>query len=211
MNAEKVALTELKPYPNNPRKGNVKLIAESLSEYGQYKPITVNKATNEILVGNHTYAAAQSLGWTEIEAVFIEVDAETAAKIVLVDNRASDLGGYDNNALLELLERLNDLEHTGYGEDEFDDVLARIEEEKTPSVIQGLSDKGQKEIASQIENLAERYKAVDTKVFMVELENAIYIWTIEQLGKYRLKTGALSNSDALVKLLEENYGEKAPE
>ena len=211
MNAEKVALTELKPYPNNPRKGNVKLIAESLSEYGQYKPITVNKATNEILVGNHTYAAAQSLGWTEIEAVFIEVDAETAAKIVLVDNKATDLSEYDNNALLELLERLNDLEHTGYGDDEFDDVLARIEEEKTPSVIQGLSDNGQREIASQIENLAERYKAVDTKVFMVELENAVYIWTIEQLGKYRAKTGALSNSDALVKLLEENYGEKAPE
>ena len=47
-------------------------------------------------------------------------------------------------------------------------------------------------------------KAVDTRVFMVELENALYIWVIEQLGKYRHKTGALSNSDALVKLLEEN-------
>lgn len=211
MNTEKIAINELTPYPNNPRKGNIKLIAESLSEYGQYKPIIVNKFNNQILVGNHTHAAAKSLGWTEIEVAYVEVDEETAAKIVLVDNRASDLGGYDNNALLELLERLNDLEHTGYGDDEFDDVLARIEEEKTPSVLQGLSDKGQKEIASQIENLAERYKAVDTKVFMVELENAVYIWTIEQLGKYRLKTGALSNSDALVKLLEENYSEKVPQ
>lgn len=211
MNAEKIALDALTPYPNNPRRGNIKLIAESLSEYGQYKPIIVNKLNNQILVGNHTHAAAKSLGWTEIEVAYVEVDEETAAKIVLVDNRASDLGGYDNNALLELLERLNDLEHTGYGDDEYDDVLARIEEEKTPSVLQGLSDKGQREIASQIENLAERYKAVDTKVFMVELENAVYIWTIEQLGKYRAKTGALSNSDALVKLLEENYGEKAPQ
>jgi hypothetical protein len=210
MNAVKVKIEELKQYPNNPRRGNTKLIAESLSEYGQYKPIIVNKLNNEILVGNHTYAAAKTLGWKEIEVTYIEVDAETAAKIVLVDNRATDLSGYDNNALLELLERLNDLEHTGYGEDEYDDVLARIEEEKTPRVIDGLAKNGQQEIASQIEGLAERYKAVDTKVFMVELENTIYIWTIEQLGRYRVKTGAMSNSDALVKLLEENYDEKAP-
>jgi len=211
MIAVKVALNELQPYPNNPRKGNVKLIAESLSEYGQYKPITVNRATGQILVGNHTYAAAKELGWKEIAVTYIEVDEETAAKIVLIDNRATDLSEYDNNALLELLERLNDLEHTGYGDEEFDDVLAKLEEENTPRVIDGLAKNGQDEIASQIETLADRYKAVDTRVFMVELENTLYIWVIEQLGKYRHKTGALSNSDALVKLLEENYNEKAPQ
>lgn len=211
MIAVKVALNELQPYPNNPRKGNVKLIAESLNEYGQYKPITVNRATGQILVGNHTYAAAKELGWKEIAVTYIEVDEETAAKIVLIDNRATDLSEYDNNALLELLERLNNLEHTGYGDEEFDDVLAKLEEENTPRVIDGLAKNGQDEIASQIETLADRYKAVDTRVFMVELENTLYIWVIEQLGKYRHKTGALSNSDALVKLLEENYNEKAPQ
>jgi len=210
MNAVKVAVDTLKSYPKNPRKGDVKLIAESLTEYGQYKPIVVNSVNNEILVGNHTYAAAKSLGWKEIDVTYIEADPETAAKIVLIDNRTSDLSGYDNNALLELLERLDSLEHTGYGDDEFDDVLAKIEEEKTPSVKEAIKTNSLDEIAGQIEGLAERYKAVDTKVFMVELENHVYIWTIEQLGKQRLKSGAQSNSDALVKLLEENYGETAP-
>jgi hypothetical protein len=210
MNAVKIAVDTLKPYPKNPRKGDVKLIAESLTEYGQYKPIVVNSVNNEILVGNHTYAAAKSLGWKEIDVTYIEADPETAAKIVLIDNRASDLSGYDNNALLELLERLDNLEHTGYGDDEFDDVLAKIEEEKTPSVKEAIKTNSLDEIAGQIEGLAERYKAVDTKVFMVELENHVYIWTIEQLGKQRLKSGAQSNSDALIKLLEENYGETAP-
>jgi len=211
MNAVKVAVGDLKAYPKNPRRGNIKLIAESLAEYGQYKPIVVNSVTNEILVGNHTYEAAKSLGWKEINVTYIEADAETAAKIVLIDNRASDLSGYDNNALLELLERLDSLEHTGYGDDEFDDVLARIEEEKTPSVKEAITKNSLDEIAGQIEGLAERYKAVDTKVFMVELENHVYIWTIEQLGKQRVKTGAQSNSDALVKLLETHFNEKAPE
>jgi len=211
MNAVKVAVDTLKPYPKNPRKGDVKLIAESLTEYGQYKPIVVNSVNNEILVGNHTYAAAKSLGWKEIDVTYIEADPETAAKIVLIDNRTSDLSGYDNNALLELLERLDNLEHTGYGDDEFDDVLAKIEEEKTPSVKEAIKTNSLDEIAGQIEGLAERYKAVDTKVFMVELENHVYIWTIEQLGKQRLKSGAQSNSDALVKLLETHFNEKAPE
>jgi ParB-like chromosome segregation protein Spo0J len=211
MKAVKVSVDELKAYPKNPRRGNIKLIAESLTEYGQYKPIVVNSVNNEILVGNHTFEAAKTLGWKEIDVTYIEADAETAAKIVLIDNRASDLSGYDNNALLELLERLDSLEHTGYGDDEFDDVLAKIEEEKTPSVKEAITKNSLDEIAGQIEGLAERYKSVDTKVFMVELENHVYIWTIEQLGKQRLKSGAQSNSDALVKLLEENYGEKAPE
>ena len=211
MKAVKVSVDELKAYPKNPRRGNIKLIAESLAEYGQYKPIVVNSVNNEILVGNHTFEAAKTLGWKEIDVTYIEADAETAAKIVLIDNRASDLSGYNNNALLELLERLDSLEHTGYGDDEFDDVLAKIEEEKTPSVKEAITKNNLDEIAGQIEELAERYKAVDTKVFMVELENHVYIWTIEQLGKQRLKSGAQSNSDALVKLLEENYGEKAPE
>jgi len=210
MNAEKVKIEELKQYPNNPRRGNVKLIAESLQEYGQYKPITVNKKTNEILVGNHTYAAAITLGWKEIEVTYVDVDAETAAKIVLIDNRVSDLSKYDNEALLELLETLNSLEHTGYGDDEFDNVLARIEEKKTPSVKEAINGGEQKDISGQIESLAERYQAVDTRVFMVELDNTVYVWAIEQLGRYRLKTGANSNSEALVKLLEENYNDKAP-
>jgi len=61
MKSEKVSIDTIKTYPNNPRRGNVSLIKESLTEYGQYKPITVNLATNQILVGNHTYQAAVEL------------------------------------------------------------------------------------------------------------------------------------------------------
>ena len=72
MNIEQVPVINLKPYPNNPRKGNVDLIAESLEAYGQYKPITVNKRTGEILAGNHTYEAAKKLGWVEISIKFFK-------------------------------------------------------------------------------------------------------------------------------------------
>ena len=42
--------------------------------------------------------------------------------MMLADNRASDLGSYDDNDLLMLLESLNDLEGTGYLPDDLDDL-----------------------------------------------------------------------------------------
>lgn len=109
---ETMPIGDLTPYHRNPRRGNMAAIAESLKARGQYKPIVVNKGTktgiaNEILAGNHTWQAAKSLGWTTIEAVIVDLDADQAAQIVLADNRIADLGGYDTDALAELLESSN--------------------------------------------------------------------------------------------------------
>jgi ParB-like chromosome segregation protein Spo0J len=114
-----VPVADLQPFERNPRRGNVDLIAKSLEANGQYRPIVVNKGThtgrtNEVLAGNHTYAAANRLDWDEIAATFVDVDTETAAKIVVMDNRASDLAKNDPDALGALLSDLSDLEGTGY-------------------------------------------------------------------------------------------------
>ena len=58
---EKTKIKSLRPYPDNPRISNLDLIKESLSEHGQYRPITVNK-DNTILAGNHTWEAMKELG-----------------------------------------------------------------------------------------------------------------------------------------------------
>lgn len=109
-----VPVDSLKPYPGNPRRGNVDSIVKSLERNGQYRPIVVNKRTSEVLAGNHTLLAARKLGWNEIAATFVDVDEDQAARIVLVDNRANDVAGYDDDELRELLESLPDLEGTGY-------------------------------------------------------------------------------------------------
>ncbi len=119
----KVPIAGLKLYGKNPRRGNVAAIAESLAAHGQYRPIVVRQGTNEVLAGNHTLRAAWQLGWVEIAATFVAVDDETAARIVLVDNRASDLGTYDDGALAELLAGLPGLEGTGYDQHDLDRLL----------------------------------------------------------------------------------------
>ena len=116
-----VPLEELATYYRNPRRGNVAAIAESLAVRGQYKPIVVNLGTAtgrrmEILAGNHTYLAARDLGWATIQIVTVDVDEAGAAQIVAADNRLADLGGYDDEDLLAVLELAGDLGGTGYSE-----------------------------------------------------------------------------------------------
>jgi hypothetical protein len=108
------AVDELSPHPKNPRVGDVEAIADSLRAHDQYRPIVVQAATGHVLAGNHTLKAAKSLGWTNIDAVVLDVDDEQALKILLVDNKSGDDSTYDNQLLLEVLGDLPDLEGTGY-------------------------------------------------------------------------------------------------
>ena len=126
VNTEIVEITTLKPYPKNPRRGDVEAIAQSLKVNGQYKPIVVNKRDNTILAGNHTWRAARSLGWTHIAVSFVDVDDYGAQKIVLADNRTSDMSSYDDSKLLDLLQSLSTLDGTGFQQVDLDQLEALI-------------------------------------------------------------------------------------
>lgn len=119
-----VPIGEVKPYPRNPRRGNLTAIIDSLAINQQYRPIVVNQRTNEILAGNHTWQAAHKLKWTHIAVTFVDVDDQQAARIVAVDNRANDIATYDFDQLKELLDTLPDLSGTGYTAEELDNLLA---------------------------------------------------------------------------------------
>jgi hypothetical protein len=221
MKIEKVALTDLKQYHNNPRKGNVSLIADSLKTYGQYKPITVNINTKEILAGNHTFRAAQSLGWSEIDVVFVDVDETTAAKIVAIDNRSSDMGEYDKKVLADLLDSISDLSGTGYSTDEFDDLLAEIQELELPKLSGetrtympelsvGETGQNNTRFTTSLADYAERYAQKATRMLMCDYQNDAYVWLIEKLAQYRTTTGITNNADAILRLVEDAVGEKCP-
>ncbi|WP_039828120.1 ParB N-terminal domain-containing protein [Nocardia testacea] len=124
-----VAITDLIPYPGNPRRGDIEQIAASLRKTGQYRPIVVQRSTSYILAGNHTMQAAASLGWKEIDVHHVDVDDETARRIVLADNRTADKGHYDIAALTELLQDLPDLEGTGYTDADLEALLDSIDTE----------------------------------------------------------------------------------
>lgn len=127
-----VPLDELTPYERNPRRGDVDLIADSLTENGQYRPVVARVGTKQVLAGNHTYYAAARLEWPRIAATWVDVDDDRAARIAAVDNRANDLAGYDDPLRAELLSELADtpagLAGTGYTDQALRAILDSIAE-----------------------------------------------------------------------------------
>jgi len=122
---DSVALNTLESYPTNPRRGDIEAIAQSLKAHGQYRPIVVQYGTNFILAGNHTYKAAKKLGWKKIKITYVDVNEETARKIVLADNRITDLATYNEPLLKSLLTTLPELEGTGFTQAEVE-ILDRL-------------------------------------------------------------------------------------
>jgi len=126
--AVKVRLNDLVPYPQNPRRGDIQAIAESLAYHGQFKPIVVNKNNNQILAGNHTYKAAKRLGWKQVSVVYVDVEPEEARKIMLADNRLNDLANYNEPMLKAVLESFEgNLEGTGFTEADIASLDRQIE------------------------------------------------------------------------------------
>ena len=131
-----VALNTLESYPTNPRRGDIEAIAQSLKAHGQYRPIVVQYGTNFILAGNHTYKAAKKLGWKKIKITYIEVDEESARRIVLADNRLTDLATYNEPLLKSLLTTLPELEGTGFTQAEVE-TLDRLMNGKDKDPVGG--------------------------------------------------------------------------
>lgn len=127
-------ISQLKFYPGNARRGDIDLIAESLQRLGQYKPVVVNtggkcpELADTILAGNHTVMAAQRLGWETIDVHRVDVDDDTAKRIVIVDNKANDQSTYDVEDLVNLLTELPTLEATGFTRDEVDQLLESLDD-----------------------------------------------------------------------------------
>lgn len=125
---EQVSITDLRPHPANPRNGDVETIMDSLRVNDQYRPI-VTARDGTILAGNHTYAAAMELGWQTLAVVRLDLDpgSKEARRIMLADNRTSDLGRYDDALLLELLDNLDTLDGTGYDPHDLDVLRAYLD------------------------------------------------------------------------------------
>lgn len=138
----RIKIAHLRTYHRNAREGDVEAIVGSLLANGQFKPIVVNIGTHtgrpgEVLAGNHTLKAFRELSernpfdatWSSIAAHFVDVDEDMATRIVLADNRTSQLGDFDADALLALL---NDVGTTGTGYtdadlDELEDAWAKTQ------------------------------------------------------------------------------------
>jgi site-specific DNA-methyltransferase (adenine-specific) len=130
-------IDKLKLLPGNPRKGDIQAVARSLEAFGQRKPI-VAISDGTVIAGNHTLQAAQSLGWKKIAVVFVEDNEAKAKAYALADNRTAELGGYDNQALVDLISDVQLLDKelfaaTGWENDDLAELIATLELQQLPT------------------------------------------------------------------------------
>lgn len=123
-----VSVDELHAHPQNPNRGDVDALAQSLDTFGQYRAIVAH-IDGTILAGHHLWQAAKARGHTTIRVEFIDCDEQTARRILVADNRLADLGpGVDPSLLLAVLNDLDILEGTGYS----DEDLALLDRQQNP-------------------------------------------------------------------------------
>lgn len=123
---EYVEVGKLTPHPRNARQGDIGAIITSIQKNGWFGTIVAQRSTGHILAGNHRFQAAVQMGMTHLPVFWVECDDDRALAILVADNRLSDLGTYDNDALLDILSDVNDakmLLETGYDEDDLRRLL----------------------------------------------------------------------------------------
>ena len=106
-----VPLDELVTYPGNARRGSIPVIAESLTQLGQYRSVIVRQREAKplmILAGNHTVQAIAANGESMARVEVIECTDSEAKRINLVDNRSQELATWDGPALAAMLVQLDD-------------------------------------------------------------------------------------------------------
>jgi len=91
---------------------------ESLKSFGQVKPIIGNRRNHEIVAGNGLYIAMSELHkreparWTHIAVAWGDYDEKTQAKLALADNRTAELSSWDDAALAEVCQLIEDEDET---------------------------------------------------------------------------------------------------
>jgi hypothetical protein len=121
---------EMRPHPSNPNRGDVDAIAESIEGIGFYGVVVVHESTGHILIGEHRWTAAQTVGLGEVPAIVVDCDDDTARAIMVGDNEYAKLARWDVERLVAVLEQQRasplGLAATGFGEARFAELVAQL-------------------------------------------------------------------------------------
>lgn len=138
-------LDTIEPAANNPKEHQINNVRASIDRFGYVAPMIVDDRTGRLVVGHgrlESLKARRDAGETPPEGIQTDdtgrwlapvihgwasrSDADAAAYLVL-DNRQTELGGWDHQALADLLDEIGDpdlIELTGWDPADLDELLA---------------------------------------------------------------------------------------
>lgn len=135
LEAVDIPLTEIKPYPNNPRKNDdsIPVVMGSIRKYGFKVPIILDK--DMVIVAGHTrFEAAKLLKLKTVPCIIAsDLTDQECKELRLVDNKTSELSHWDFEMLeSELATISTDLSEFGFGE--MQDYLDSLDMDDIPDL-----------------------------------------------------------------------------
>lgn len=173
---QEVAVNELKLYEMNAKRHDIDGIVESMREFGFVSPVLIDKQYN-VIAGHGRIEAAKQLGMESVPCVFVEgLTEEQRRAYILVDNKLTELGGWDN-ALVEFeLDGITDIDMSAFGFDRLDSWFS--------SGDKGEARDGEEEYAEFLEKFEEKHTTDDcytpTNIYDVVAE-----WVEKEYGVKR--------------------------
>jgi hypothetical protein len=193
---EHIEISSLKEHPDNPRRGDDRAVSESVETNGFFGAVLVQESTGYVLAGNTRLRVATDDGSTTIPGFRLDVDDETAKRILLADNRVSDLAYYDDDALLSLLETVSEesgsLVGTGYDTSSMELLMqAATAAEIMGGVRQGM----------RPSDRAEAYEAADVRSIILPYQGSEFDAVIDALFELRQEMDLDTNAAVVAKLV----------
>ena len=181
MEIRKIPIEKLNPAAYNPRKDlkpgdpEYKKLKRSIQEFGYVEPIVWNKRTGNIVGGHQRYKVLLDMGMSEVDCVVVDLDETKEKALNLALNKIQ--GDWDYLKLKDLLQELDtgefDIELTGFGLDEIEQLLAELPD--------SIEEKGQE---------------------MPQVESRAALGDIWQLGEHRIACGDCTDVKLLERLTE---------
>lgn len=156
-----IDIDAITPHPSNPKAHDLDSLAASIARFGFVEPVVVDQRTglnvsghgrvkaltvlrdsgadapDGITVRKGAWLAPVFVGWSSAD------DTEAEAALIAL-NRVGESGGWDHDALLTLLERLQGVDGglagVGYGAADIDALRGRLSEIDPPGEFPGFDD-----------------------------------------------------------------------
>jgi hypothetical protein len=132
---QSVPIDSLSEFPGNPKDHDIGAIMQSMQENGIYKGLfALDDEKRFILAGHGTKEALKRLGVTEIDVVWVSgLSMKAAKRIIVADNRTSQLGGWNEPALYDMMREImseDGTAGTGYDDEDIEHMRRLLEADK---------------------------------------------------------------------------------
>jgi DNA modification methylase len=130
--AEWLPIDALRAWERNPKvhpEAQIKDLMASIKRFGWGSPILA-RMDGEVIAGHGRLEAARRLGLTRVPVRKLDLDPADAALLALADNRLTETGSWDDDAVARILAEASsgglDITGLGWGAKELDALLASV-------------------------------------------------------------------------------------